>query len=262
MVPGWNAKEFMLNTKWLLSIAVALIAPASSFAQLNVITSGGFAAPLRAILPEFQKATGIAVTTARGQSQGGGPNAIAAQLRRGVPADVVIMAREGLNELIAENRIVTGTDVDLAQTPLGVAVRVGAAKPNISTVEAFKQTLLQAKSITFPSSTTGIYMMTKLFPQLGIADKLAAKITNTGVAEVATGNAELAIQPVSEILHVEGTEFVGTIPAEIQYISVFSCAAVQEGKQLKAAQRLIAFLRSESAMAAIRNSGMEPLAAK
>jgi molybdate transport system substrate-binding protein len=124
-------------SRWFLSIAVAVITPAASFAQLNVITSGGFAAPLRAILPDFQKDTGITVVTARGQSQGGGPNAIGAQLRRGMPADVVIMSREGLNDLIADGRFVTGTDVDLAQTPLGVSVRVGAAKPNINTVEAF-----------------------------------------------------------------------------------------------------------------------------
>ncbi len=250
------------HTRWFLLVAIAVLTPAGSFAQLNVITSGGFTAPLRAILPDFQRDTGITVVTARGQSQGGGPNAIGAQLRRGVPADVVIMSREGLNELIAEGRIVTGTDVDLAQTPLGVSVRAGAAKPNIKTVEAFRQTLLQAKSITFPSSTTGIYMMTKLFPQLGIADRLAGKITHTGVADLANGNAELAIQPVSELLHVEGTEFVGTIPDDIQYISVFSCAAVQGGKQLDASKRLIAFLRSERATEAIRNSGMERLAAK
>jgi molybdate transport system substrate-binding protein len=105
-------------------------------------------------------------------------------------------------------------------------------------------------------------MLTKLFPQLGIADKLAGKITHTGVVDVANGNAELAIQPVSELLHVAGTEFVGTIPADIQYISVFSCAAVRGGKQLDAAKRLIAFLRSEKAREAIRDSGMEPLAEK
>jgi len=252
----------IVSIRWLLLLAGAFITPAASFAQLNVITSGGFAAPLRAILPEFQKSTGITVVTARGQSQGGGPNAIGAQLRRGMPADVVIMSREGLNELIAEGRIVSGTDVDLAQTPLGVSVRVGAAKPNIKTVEAFRQALLEAKSITFPSSTTGIYMLTKLFPQLGIADRLAGKISHTGVSDVANGNAELAIQPVSELLHVEGTEFAGTIPGDIQYVSVFSCAAVQGGKQPEETKRLIAFLRSEKATEAMRNSGMEPLAAK
>jgi len=261
---GACGQAFMPNisyTKWLLAIGLAIIAPAAAFAQLNVITSGGFAAPLRAILPDFQRASGITVVTTRGQSQGGGPNAIAAQLERGIPADVVVMSREGLNGLIAQGRIVKGSNVDLAQTPLGVAVRVGAAKPDIKTVEAFRQTLLRAKSITFPSSTTGIYMLTKLFPQLGIADRLAGKITHTGVADVAKGNAELAIQPVSELLHVEGTEFVGAIPSDIQYISVFSCAAVRGGKQLEASRRLIAFLKSNQAMEAIRHSGMQPLAA-
>src|SRR5579862_5667318 len=122
---------------------IALLAwPAALFAQLNVIISGGFAAPYQEVLPEFEKATGITVTTTRGQSQGNGPSAIGAQLRRGVPADVVIMSKEGLEQLIAEGRIVTGTEVDLGRTPLGVAVRAGAPKPDISTVDAFKQLLL------------------------------------------------------------------------------------------------------------------------
>lgn len=255
MSHGFHAKCFSL-------IVAACILPAASFGQLNVITSGGFAAPLREILPDFQKATGIMVITTRGQSQGGGPNAIAAQLRRGMPADVLTMSREGLNDLIAEGKIVAGTDVDLAQTPLGVSVRAGAAKPDISTVEAFKQMLLHAKSITFPSSTTGIYMQMKLFPKLGIADKIAGKITNTGVADVAKGNAELAIQPVSELLHVEGTEFVGAIPMEIQYISVFSAALVVSGKQQEASARLLTFLKSERAAKAMLDSGMQPSARK
>jgi molybdate transport system substrate-binding protein len=136
--------------KSVLVIAALLALPSASFAQIKVITSGGFAAALQEILPEFEKATAIKVTTARGASQGNGPNAIDAQLRRGVPADVVILSREGLDELIAEVRIAEKTDVDLAQTPLGVAVRAGAAKPDISTVDAFKQALLHAKSINFP----------------------------------------------------------------------------------------------------------------
>ena len=214
------------------------------------------------MLPEFEKTTGITVTTTRGQSQGGGPNAIGAQLRRGVPADIVIMSREGLDELIAQGKIVAGTDVDLARTPLGVAVRAGASKPDISTVEAFKQMLLLAKSITYPSSTTGIWMTTKLFPRLGIASEMAGKTTNSGVAAVATGEAELAIQPVSEILHVPGTDFIGTLPTEIQYVSVFSAAMVEGGKQREVSQRLIGFLKSEAAAKAMRNSGMEPLVSR
>ena len=110
------------------------------------------------------------------------------------PADAVIMSREGLNDLIAERRIQAGTNTDLAQTPLGLSDRSGAQHPDVSTVEAFKRTLLNAKSITFPGSTTRIWMTTKLFPQLGIAKELEGKITNTSVAAVANGDAKIAIQ--------------------------------------------------------------------
>ncbi len=233
------------------------VLPGAAFAQVKVIMSGGFAAPFQELLPEFEKSTGLTVTTTRGQSQGTGPNTIGAQLRRGVPADVVIMAREGLDELIAEGRIAAGTDTDLAQTPLGISVRAGAPKPDIGTVEAFKQTLLRAKSITFPSSTTGIYMMTKLFPKLGIADAIAAKTTHTGVAAVASGEAEIAIQPVSELLQVSGVDFVGTLPKDIQYVSVFSAAMVAGSKEQEAAKKLIAFLKSDRAKAAMKKNGME-----
>ena len=228
------------------------------FAQVNVITSGGFAAVWQEILPEFEKTTGITVTTARGPSQGNGPNTIGAQLRRGVSADVVILAREGLDELIAEGRIAAKTDVDLAETPLGVAVRAGAAKPDISTVDAFKQALLRAKGISFPSSTTGIYMTDKLFPRLGIARELSGKIKDSGIGALVSGESEIAVQPVSELLHMPGVDFVGPVPAEIQFISVFSAAMVAGSKEPESARRLLAFLTSESAKTAIRKHGMEP----
>ena len=206
----------------------------------------------------FEKSTGIGITTGRGASQGSGPNTIGAQLRRGEPADVVIMSREGLDALIAEGRIVAGTDVDLARTPLGLAVRAGASRPDIGTVEAFKLTLLRAKSISFPSSTTGIYMTTKLFPQLGIAGELSGKIRDSGADALVSGESEVAIQPVSELLHVPGVDFVGPIPASIQYVSVFTAAMVAGSKDSESSGRLIAFLKSESAKTALRKSGMEP----
>src|SRR5579862_6524480 len=134
-----------MNNRWRLPvrpiflIAAAFALPNTSFAQIKVIMSGGFSAAFQDLLPGFENATGMTVATARGPSQGKGPDTIGAQLRRGVPADVVIMSREGLGELIAEGRIQPGTEVDLAQTPLGVSVRAGAAKPDISTVDAFRK---------------------------------------------------------------------------------------------------------------------------
>ena len=232
---------------------------ASAQTRITVMTSGGFATPLKAALPAFEKSTGLSVTVILGKSQGDGPDTIAAQLERGVAADVVILSREGLNDLIARKKVIAASVADLAKTPLGVAVKAGAPKPDISTVEAFKATLLRARSITYPSSTTGIYMSTKLFPQLGIAKELAAKSTNANVAAVVKGDAELAIQPVSELLHVPGADFVGTIPESIQYISVFSAAATANGSDQ--AKQLITFLASPDTSAAIRDSGMEPLGA-
>jgi molybdate transport system substrate-binding protein len=241
----------------LFIIAMCLCLPGTLFAQIKVLTSGGFSAPLLELLPDFEKRTGINVSTSRGPSQGKSPNRIGAQLQAGVAADVVIMSREGLDELIAEHRIVPGTDINLAQTPLGLSVRAGAPKPDISNIDAFKRTLLRANSITFPDSTTGIYLMTKLFPRLEIESELAGKITHTGVAAVVKGDAEIAIQPLSELLHVPGSDFVGAIPQEIQYVSVFSAALVSGSKEPKAAKRLIAFLASESATKVIQKSGMD-----
>jgi len=240
-------------------LALAIVAwPTASFAQVKVIISGGFSAAFTKLLPEFEKSSGIMVTTTTGGSQGTGPNTIGAQLGRGVPADVVIMNKAGLNDLIAAGRIVAGTDVDLAQTYLAVAVRSGATKPDISTVDAFKQMLLRAKSVTFDSSTTGTYLTTKLFPRLGIADELARKSTTAGASAVARGEAEVVVQPLSEILPVRGLDVVGKIPNELQYVAMFSTAIVSGAKEVEAAKRLIAFLRSQRAYAAIGESGMEP----
>ena len=249
-------------TRVVLLTAALLSVANTSIAQVRVITSGGFRGVYSELLPEFERTTGIRTTTSSGPSQGNSPDAIGAQLRRGVPADVVIMSKEGLAELIAERRIVEGTNVDLAQTPLGVAVRAGAPRPDISTVDAFKQALLRAASVTFPSSTTGIYMTTTLFPRLGIADAVAKKSTTAQVAAVAAGKAEIAVQPVSELLHVPGVDFVGAIPAEIQYISIFAAAVVAGTKELEASKRLISFLASERATEAIKKHGMEPVKAR
>src|SRR6516165_9653280 len=123
------------------------LCPMAASAQLNVLISGGFSGAYEQLLPEFERARGIKVTTGSGASQGTGPQTIAAQLARGVSADVVILSREGLSELIAANRIVAGTDVDLARVPLGVAVQAGTPKPDVSTVEAIKQLLLKAKAV-------------------------------------------------------------------------------------------------------------------
>ena len=241
-----------------LVLVVLTTCPSLAVAQVNVIISGGFNAAYRELLPEFQRTSGVTVTTTSGGSVGSGPNTIGAQVRRGVPADVIILAREGLSELITEGRTVPGTDVDLARSIIGVIVHAGAPKPDISTVEALKQTLLKAKSVAMSSSTSGVYLTTVLFPKLGIADQMKDKISTNGAAAVGKGEAELGLQQVSEVLVVPNVDFVGTIPESVQYVTIYSAAVVKGSSQIDASKRLIAFLSSERAMAVIKKSGMEP----
>src|SRR5262245_29142773 len=231
--------------------------------RLKVLMSGGFTGAYERLLPEFERTTGIQVTTGSGASQGTGAHTIGGQLARGVSADVVILSREGLNELIAASRIADGTDVDLARTPLGVAVRTRTPKPDVSTVESFKHVLLKAKTVAIPASTSGIWLLTDLFPRLGIAEKINVKASPRGTdatAMVAAGDADLAVLPVSEILHAAGVDFAGTIPPQIQFLQTFSAAVVAGANEIAGSQRLIEFLASARASEAIRNSGMEPLA--
>ncbi len=243
----------------LLSCASAAAGAPAAPGPLKVITSGGFAAPLAEILPVFEKSSGITVAVSRGASQGPGPTTIGAQLRSGATADMVIMSREGLNDLIAEGRILPHSDIDLASTPLALSVRAGAKKPEIGSLDALRQTLLNAKSVTFPASTSGTYLTGTLFPRLGIADKLAAKSSNAGVAAVAAGQAEIAIQPESELLHAPGTDFVGPLPAPAQFVSVFSAGVVAGSSNQVAARQLMDFLASGKAAAAMRDNGMSPV---
>lgn len=229
---------------------------------MKVIISGGFSGAYERLRPEFERASGIKVETGSGASQGNGPQTIASQLSRGVQADVVIMSREGLTELIAANRIASGSDADLAQVPIGVAVRAGAPRPDVGTVEAFKRVVTGARTLAVPASTSGIFLVKDVFPRLGIADKVNVKMTprGTGATEmVANGEADIGLLPVSEILHAHGVEHAGVIHKDIQLVQVFSAAMVAGSKQPDAARRLIAFLASDRAASAIEKAGMEPL---
>lgn len=238
------------------------MSPLAASAQLRVLISGGFSGPYEQLVPQFERTAGIEVTTGSGSSQGTGSQTIAAQLARGVPADVVILSREGLTELIAARRIAAGTDVDLARTPIGVAVRAGAPKPDVRSVEAFRQVLLQARTVAVPSSTSGIFLIEKVFPRLGIADRINVEATPRGAgaaAMVAAGEADIALLPVSEIVHAPGVELAGVIAQEIQLNQIFAAAVVAGSKEAEAAKQLIAFLTSKPASATIRSGGMEPL---
>ena len=247
-----------MTVAWFVVTATLLFSSVAASAELNVLMSGGFSGAYAQLLPEFERSTGIKVKTLSGASQGTGPQTIGAQLAYGVSADVVILSREGLNELITAKRIAAGTDVDLACVGLGVAVKAGAAIPDVSSVEAFKRLMLTAKTVTAPGSTSGIWLTTVLFPRLGITVQLTPRGTDaTGM--VAAGTADLAVMPVSEILSAAGVAFAGSIAPEIQFMQIFSAAAVAGSGEFESSKQLIAFLASARASEAIRKSGMEPL---
>jgi molybdate transport system substrate-binding protein len=246
-----------LHSAFVLMLAVFAL-PSSANAQLIVLTSGGFVDAYEELRPAFEKAKHVSITMLRGASQGTEPTTIGAQLRRAVHADVVILSRDGLAELLAEGRIAEGTQTDLARVPLGVGVRAGAAHPDITTVAAFTQTVLHAKSIGI-RSTSGNYLTTTVFPKLGIADAVAGKLKSGSAREIAAGDAEIAVLPVSELVHKPGVDYIGTIPAEIQLVQVFTAAILKSAKNPELSKQLIAFLASKDASAAISKSGMEPL---
>jgi molybdate transport system substrate-binding protein len=228
-------------------------------AQLEVLISGGFQGPYSQMLPSFEKMTGITVITKSGASQGSGPKTIKAQLATGVTADVVILSREGLAELIAENKIVPNSDVDLAQAPLGLAVPTGNAKPDISSTKAFIDALVKAKKIVVPGSTSGIYLSKELFPKLGISEQISVQITERGsqaTAALAAREANIAVQPSSELVNISGIDYVGPLPNSIQLIQTFAAARVMNSSNSEAAIKLIEYLSSSNAAESIKNGGM------
>lgn len=138
-------------------------------------------------------------------------------------------------------------------------VRAGSPRPDIGTAETLRQTLRRAKTVAVPGGTKSRF--TEILSRLGISGEIEVKSTGRGaqsVAMVARGDAQLSIQPVSEILHVPGVELVGPLPKELEYREVYAAAIIAGSKQANAARRLIAFLSAERATAAIRKSGMEP----
>ena len=245
--------------RYLLICLSYLLFCAPAMAQLEVIISGGFSGPYKQMLPEFEKTTGIKVVTKSGASQGSGPKTIKAQLASGVTADMVILSREGLAELIEQKRILIGSDVDLAQAPLGLAVPAGNPRPNISTVKNFTDTLVKAKQIVVPGSTSGIYLVQDVFPRLGIANKISVQVTERGseaTAILAAKNAKIAIQPSSELVHIPGIDYVGTIPESLQLIQTFAAAIVVDSSHKNEAKELINYLSSKNAVEPIKNGGM------
>src|SRR6202167_5648936 len=196
-----------------LGIAAALLLAGSAGAdEVRVMISGGLTAAYQALVPEFERFTGNKVITAYGPSMGTTANAIPVRLERGEPADVLILVGYALGDLIKQGKVVADSRVDLVKSPIGIAVRSGAPKPDISTADAVRRALLAAKSIAYSDSASGVYVSTEMFQRLGIADAIkdkARKIPAEPVAGVvARGDAEIGFQQISEMLPVPGIDIV------------------------------------------------------
>jgi molybdate transport system substrate-binding protein len=249
------------HAAWLFAAFSLCLAGQSLAAEVHVVSSGGFAEAYRRLAPEFERQTGNTLVTDWGPSMGDTVNAIPNRLRRGEAIDVVIMVGSSLDKLVSEGKVTSGSTMLLARSAIGVAVKSGAPKPDISNIDSLKKTLLAAKSIAYSDSASGVYLENVLFPRLGIAAAIRDKsrmIPAEPVARVvARGDAEIGFQQISELLPVTGIDVVGALPAEAQHFTLFSAGVVTGSKEPDAARALIHFLASPKAAAVIRETGLE-----
>ena len=227
--------------------------------ELTVMSSGGFFAAYSELLPEWERRTGVRVTTLKGASGGGAPDSIPERLKRGEAADVVILSARGFEGLVSDGYADGGSRRNLAESLVGMAVREGAAVPDISTPEAFRRVLREASSIGYSASASGRYLSTELWPRMGVWEAIRAKAVRVEservAAVVARGDLEIGFQQVSEILPIPGAAFAGPIPEALQKRTLFVAGLL---KNSGAARSLLDHLDSEAAHATIRRTGMEP----
>ena len=242
-----------------LLVFTSLIAQA---AEIRVITSGAFTEAYKKLVPIYEAASGHKVISEFGASIGNAPDAIPSRFARGEKFDLVILSEGGLEALMKDGKLVPGSRVDLARSQIGAAVKKGTPKPDISTVEALRQTLLNAKSVAYSASASGTYLSTELFPKLGVAEAMkvtAKKIMSERVgAVVARGDAELGFQQVSELIYFKELDFIGTLPDSVQQTIFFSSALVKGSEQADAARHLVRFFTAPAVADIVRATGLDP----
>jgi molybdate transport system substrate-binding protein len=228
-------------------------------AELKLLTTGAFKQVVLALVPDFERQTGNKVTVINDTAGG-----VKARVEKGEEFDVAVATPKILEELAVEGKIIKGSEAKLANVGVGVAVKEGAPKPDISTVDAFKQALLNAKSVAYidPKSggSSGIYV-DKLIEKLGIANQVRAKakLKQGGyVAEyIADGSAELGIHQISEIVPVKGVTLVGPLPKEIQNVTTYAAGMVANSANKDAAAALIRTLSGPAAAQVLQSKGMD-----
>jgi molybdate transport system substrate-binding protein len=226
-------------------------------AEIQVIASAAVREAYLDVVPEFEKATRHTVVT-----RWSGSADIMKRVKAGETADLVILGSGSIDELIELGKLEKGSRTDLIRSRVGVAVRTGTPKPDISSGDALKRTLLSAKSIAYSTGPSGVYL-DGLFRKMGIADELKPRLrqppSGASVGEmVARGEADIGFQQVSELIHVPGIDYLGPLPADVEHITVYSSGIFVAAKEPAAARELVMHLRSPAAAAALRRYGMEP----
>ena len=240
--------------------AATVLASGAAAADIKVLTAGAFKQVVVAMAPEFEKATGSKLIIDNDTV-----GALAKRIEAGEAFDVTFLSPGAIDDLTRKGKVVAGSRAEVARVGVGVMVKEGAAKPDISSVDAFKRAVLAAKSVAYinPASggSSGIYVA-KLFDQLGIADQVKpkAKLKDGGhVADlIASGEAELGIHQISEILPVKGVTLVGPLPKEIQSFTTYAAGISSSAKEADGAKALVKFLNGPRTAEFLKATGMEP----
>jgi len=222
-----------------------------------MLSTLGLMGAMRSLSSAYETATGVRI-----EADFAPTLALLKRLRDGEAADLVILTREGLDEMIGEGRVVSGNAADLARSFVGVAVRAGQAHPDIATESALRNTLLAARSVAYSRlGASGVYFA-RLIAQMGIAAEINAKATiveqGFTAERLVSGEADLAVQQISELKQVEGIEVIGPIPHDLQTPAVFSAGRMANAEHADAADRLLRYLASHEVVPVLRQSGLEP----
>ena len=252
-----------ISRRALGGLVLLLAAQLAQAADIRVVTSGAFTEAYKKLVPIFEEASGHKVISSYGASIGNAPDSIPSRFARGEKFDMVILSEGGLEALMSAGKLVPGSRLDIVRSQIGAAVRKGTPKPDISTVEALKQTLLDAKSVAYSASASGTYLSGELFPKLGVQEQLAKtgkKIYSERVgAVVARGDAEIGFQQVSELIYFKELDFIGTLPDAVQQTIFFSAGMVEGAQEPQAARQLLKFLTSPAVADIVRATGLDPV---
>jgi molybdate transport system substrate-binding protein len=246
-----------MTFKLIMCAGALLMSNLGNAAEIRVISTQATQAAYEELVAQFEKTTGHKVTTAFS-----GTVNVSKRLADGEAFDLVIMSSPAIDDQINKGKVAAGSKVNLASSGTGLAVKKGAPKPDISTSEALKKTLLAAKSIGYSTGPSGVYVVGML-QKMGIADDVKGKLRQTpsGVfvgTLIASGDAEVGFQQNSELIHFPGIDFVGPLPKDVQNITMFSTGIHSAAKEAEAAKALVKFLTAPAAAPVIKKHGLEP----